>query len=201
MYNPARRNRNIGKTQGGRVMNGRATEKWSRFFTQDIWTKLSTSKEKWKVLTENPSRDYYHPCKANEYLEVLKQLPDEYTENVKAIILKRTSKSDQKLLVEARRRYDCVILNAFPKTNEWVYAFKPADSFIRHCNPWCKNWIEDKGLFKLVWTPDEVKRYYLYHLFLHEIGHINEQWSKSLKKREDFAENFALEWAKRLQII
>src|SRR5882724_9170916 len=40
MFNPLRRNRKIGKTQGGRVRDGKAVEKRSRVFTQDIWTRL-----------------------------------------------------------------------------------------------------------------------------------------------------------------
>jgi hypothetical protein len=34
-------------------------------------------------------------------------------------------------------------------------------------------------------------------LLLHEIGHFN-GWYSSRKRREDFAENFALDWAKKL---
>jgi hypothetical protein len=36
-----RRNRNAGKTQGGRVRGGRAREKWSRILTNDLWERLS----------------------------------------------------------------------------------------------------------------------------------------------------------------
>lgn len=202
MFNPTRRNKNIGKTQGGRVKDGRAYEKWSHVFSRDIWTRLSESNEKLQVLRENPSRNLYHPCGADEYLEVLKQLPDEYTKNVKAIVLRRTTKSHQKLCVEACRKYHCVIMNAFPKNNEMIWTSKPDNSCIsRHYDSWCRNWLEEDGVFKLVWSVEELKRYFLYHLFLHEIGHINQPWSNSLKKRESFAENFALEWARKLDII
>lgn len=45
---------------------------------------------------------------------------------------------------------------------------------------------------------NDYHRYYLFHLFLHEIGHINQPWFHSTRRREEFAENFALEWAARL---
>ncbi|MEZ5426313.1 MAG: hypothetical protein R2747_08620 [Pyrinomonadaceae bacterium] len=38
----------------------------------------------------------------------------------------------------------------------------------------------------------------MYHLFLHEVGHINQPWFHKMRRREEFAENFALEWAERL---
>jgi hypothetical protein len=53
-------------------------------------------------------------------------------------------------------------------------------------------------MWRLKWTEEEVKRYYLYHLFLHEIGHLNEYIRGSSKQHEMFAENFALEWARKL---
>lgn len=198
MRNPIRRSRNIGKTQGGRVKDGRAYEKWSRIFTQDIWTKLSESGEKWQVLRENASRDFYHPCDGSDYLALLNRLPEQITNNVRAIVLRRTPKLDEAWGVEARKRYFCVILNSFRKSREMVWSKPPNDGTKSHYAPWCENWIESTNKWVLKWSVEEVRRYYLYHLFLHELGHINQPWSNSRSKREKFAENFALTWARKL---
>ena len=198
MRNPIRRNRNIGKTQGGRITNGRPEEKLSRIFTQDIWTKLSENNEKWRVFRENPSRNFYHPCDADDYITVLSSLPDHLTDHVKAIVLRRTSKRDERLMIDARRRYYCVIMNAFPKSNEMIWRKKPSAATVHHFAPWCENWIELRDMIKLIWTPEEVRRYYMYHVFLHEVGHINQPWFHKARRREEFAENFAFEWAEKL---
>lgn len=198
MRNPVRRSRNIGKTQGGRVKDGRAYEKWSRVFTQDVWTKLSESGDKWQLLRENPSRDFYHPCKGPEYIDVLQRLPMELTNNLRAIVLRRTPKLDAKLGVDARKRYFCVILNSFPKSGEMIWSKPPTDRVRRHYEPWCKNWIENNNKWILRWDVEETRRYYLYHLFLHELGHINQPWFNSVRRREEFAEDFALSWARKL---
>ncbi len=86
MKNPIRRNRNIGKTQGGRVKNGRPEEKWSRMFPENEWHKISCEERIWNVFVENPSRDNYHPCTPEEYLSILDKLPAHHTNNVKGII-------------------------------------------------------------------------------------------------------------------
>ena len=191
MRNPIRRSRNIGKTQGGRVKDGRAREKWDRVFTQDVWTRLSEGDEKWQILTENPSRWYYHPCSGEEYVGVLARLPEDLTSEVKTIILRRKSKLDEKLGVEARQRYYCMIMNALPISNEYVWRMRPEDSTFRHFEPWCDDWREEDGFWKLCWQVDETRRYYLYHVFLHEVGNINQPAFHSLRRREEFAENFA----------
>jgi hypothetical protein len=64
--------------------------------------------------------------------------------------------------------------------------------------PWCSRWVQEEKSWVLRWERDEVRRYYLYHLLLHEIGHINDTGHGSRKRREAFAENYALSWARRL---
>lgn len=189
--NPLRRNKKIGETQGGRVKNGQPQEKRSRLFPENVWWQISSEERIWQVFSENPSRDYYHPCEPEEYLKVLERLPSHQTKYVKGIILRRTPKIDKKLKIEAWRRFFCVILNAFPKSQKYIFKKKPSNSTIKHYKPFCSNWIEENGVWILNWEDSEVRRYYLFHLFLHEIGHINEPFSNSKTKRENYAESFA----------
>ena len=72
MFNPIRRNRNIGATQGGRVKHGHALEKWSREFGQGGWSKLSESNdEPLQLIRQNPSRGFYHPCSLADFVQVM----------------------------------------------------------------------------------------------------------------------------------
>ena len=89
MFNPIRRNRNIGKTQGGRVVDGKPEEKPSRRYTYltSIYGKLSESAEIWQFYRDNPSRDWFHPCDEHDYTKVLRNLPTRYSKYVKAIIV------------------------------------------------------------------------------------------------------------------
>lgn len=201
MRNPIRRSRNIGKTQGGRVSNGKAHWKWSTYFGHSIWDQLSedaASGDMPRIFVENPSRTHFHPCNPEEYLDLIKRLPDFETKYLKAIVLRRTSKSDQKLGVEARRRFSCVLINAFPRSLRLTWSKTPSEFSRRHYEPWCNTWGTDGSKWWLEWTLEEIRRYYLFHLFLHELGHINQPAYHSLKRREDFAENYALEMARKL---
>jgi hypothetical protein len=196
--NAARRSRKIGETQGGRIREGRAEEKRSRIFTNDVWDRLSELKGPCVILRENPSRDYFHPCTGEEYLDVLRELPQNLSETVRAVVLRRLSKLDEARGIEARKRYYCIILNSFPKSLEMPFPRTPSEAACHHYEPWCSRWIRREREWKLLWTLEEIRRYYRYHLFLHELGHLNQPWSNSKRVRESFAENFALEWARRL---
>ena len=198
MRNPTRRNRNIGKTQGGRVKNGRASEKWSRVFTENIWEEISQSETSWNVFVENPSKDYYHPCTPSDYLSVLNRLPTHQTKDIKGIILRRTPERDLQLGIDAWRRYSCIIMNAFPSENRFTYPTKPKESQINFFKPFCNTWKEENGGWSLVWEAGEVRRYYLYQVFLHEIGHINDGTKTTRRKRENYADSFARDMAEYL---
>ncbi len=201
MRQPTRRSRKIGLTQGGRVRDGHPSEKPSRVFTRDLWDRLSTRLGDGPpvVLKENPSGAYLHPCQGLEYLAVLERLPPGLHRGLKAIVLRRTPKLDDRLGVEARKRFLCVILNAFPKSMLMVWNAGVGPATRRHYGRWCSGeWITRGDEVTLHWGIEELGRYYLYHLFLHEIGHINQPLFHSTRRREEYAENFALEWADRL---
>jgi len=198
MFNPTRRSRKIGKTQGGRVKNGKAVEKYSRFFSNTIWERLTDEFDgEVRYLKENPSRDYYHPCNSADVEKVLRLCPKRTKEKLKAVIFRKLSKADEKFGVEARRRFGCIILNSFPKSNRISWGKKqPSKGVISHYRPWCDSWEKVDGEWYQQWTGEEVKKYYLYHLLLHELGHLNDEFFTNKNKREEFAEDFALKWAR-----
>jgi len=203
MRNPIRRSKNIGKTQGGRVKDGRPKEKWSRMFPQNQWDQISERDGKWNVFVENPSRDYFHPCKPEEYLEVLRRLPSNQTKHIKGIILRRLRTIDKKLMFEARARYSCVILNAFPKSMVYEFDKKPSTSTKKNYKPFCSDWTYKNGIWTLNWDLPGLRRYYLYRIFLHEIGHLMDAGNipSSYNKRENYAESFARDMAEWLEEV
>lgn len=198
MHRPERRSRNAGRTQGGRVQDGRPREKWSRSIPESIWERLSKRNGSRLHVTENPSRDFVHPATIDECEAVLARLPRELTDPVRAIVLRRPRKRDEDLGVEAWRRCGCVALVAFPRCLEFRWAHRVTDGVRRHYAPWCDRWrITDRESI-LTWTLDEARRYHLFHLLLHEVGHVNEPHHYRGDRAEAFAENFALDWARRL---
>lgn len=183
---------------------GTASEKPSRIFTRHIWSRLSDEEvtEGFVVLSENPSRDYFHPVAEAEIRKTLDRMPNELTKHLRAVVMPRLSVTDKLRGVEARQRYSCIILNPFPKTLRVFWSTNPpAKHSVRHYEPWRARWVQEESGWFQAWEIDDLKRYYLYHLLLHELGHINQPWFNSLNRREDFAEDFALTWARKLNVI
>ena len=68
-------------------------------------------------------------------------------------------------------------MNAFPKSKRFVYWKKPPESVVTFYQPFGTNWLEENGKWTLNWDDNGVKKYYLYQVFLHELGHIYDQRS------------------------
>lgn len=104
--------------------------------------------------------------------------------------------------MEARRHFSCIILNPFPKSLQIFWEKTPPTPRARqHYAPWEAQWEEAAEGWFQTWEPKALTRYYLYHLLLHELGHLNDQTSRSPRQRESFAEDFALTWARKLKAI
>ncbi len=203
MRSPTRRNKRIGKTQGGRVRDGKAREKRSRVFTHATWKKLSAHEGDTLIIRENPSRDLFHPAEPEEAQRVLDRLPYVETLHVKAVVLRRTPKDDLQRYVDGRRWYSVAVLNAYPASMQDVWFQKPPASLFQFLAPWCDRWTEEDGRWTLQWNAEELQRYMLFYVLLHEIGHINDvnkrgRRGQRTKHREAFAHNYALSWARRL---
>ena len=60
------------------------------------------------------------------------------------------------------------------------------------------SWTEENGAWILNWDDEGVRKYYLYQVFLHELGHIFDKRSTSQTKREKYADSFARDMAEHL---
>ena len=82
---------------------------------------------------------------------------------------------------------------------------KPLNKILKWYSNYNPELDKENGHWKLVWTEEIIKQYYLEGLLLHEIGHkmdsiYQRYWSKNYKQRaEKFADNFAYYWGDKIR--
>lgn len=59
-------------------------------------------------------------------------------------------------------------------------------------------WVQEGGVWRLYWTPETIRDYYLNNVLIHEIGHVNDQRNTNFDARERFANWFAIEFGYRV---
>jgi hypothetical protein len=58
-------------------------------------------------------------------------------------------------------------------------------------------WAEEDGLWRLYWTPETIRDFYLNNILIHEVGHALDHRNRSPRDRERFANWFAVEFGYR----
>lgn len=165
-------------------------------------------------IEDHASRDFYFPVTIEEIKETLALLPTAHTEFLTHIWLGKVKKKDYLHGDTIQGKFVCgsgvylIKLYAFPKNNKMLFgAKKPTNKQLSFYKGYCEDLRHDKNLWFLKWETQQVKRYYLEKLLLHEVGHgvdlmYHRYWSKAnTKKVEDFADNYALIWSNHLREV
>lgn len=204
-----KKNRKFGDVMGGRMRPKLADNIFNR---QHNLTAPKVGEDKPIYIVDNPSRDFYFPVTVDEVKEILERLPNEHTAHLTHIWFQKIKKGDYLDNKTFQGCFICgsgvylIILNPFPKDNKMrLGKNKPTNRILNYYKNFTTELKEDQDGWFLCWTEENVKRYYLEHLLLHEIGHsidsfYKRYWSKATEqKRENWADSYVAVWADQIR--
>lgn len=160
------------------------------------------------IRQENASRDFFHPATAEDIAEVLAQLPPADLAGLNGIVLRRVPWSSYER-DDSFGWYDPVdaevSLRAFPADMR-LYAGgrEPTERERREFDPFCREWRGGPGGHYLQFDEPALKRFYLYDVLLHEIGHHVADRDRPVGKtrrsaNEAFAHDYARRWRRAIE--
>jgi hypothetical protein len=80
------------------------------------------------------------------------------------------------------------------------FARPPLAAERREAEMYGGRWEESAGgVWRLVWTPDTLRDFYLHNILMHELGHLIDDRNRSYSDRERFADWFAIEYGYRMR--
>lgn len=205
-----KKSRKFGDVKGGR--------KWPKladgvFNKRHSFTAPSEGEETPIFITDNATRDLYFPVSVDEIKSFLNKLPAEHTENLTHIWLRKMSNKEYETEGSQQGCFICgsgvnlIVLYPFPRDLKMKFGkTKPSNKTLKWYTAYEPELIYDKEEWCLQWTENNIKKYYLEGLLLHEIGHqidslYQRYWSKNYHKQksENFADNFAYYWGNELR--
>lgn len=163
-------------------------------------------------MMDNPSRDFYFPVSVDDIQNTLAHLPAEHTSHLTHIWLQKTKKADyisgnalQGAFVSGSG-VNLIILRPFPISNKmFVGCKKPEQKVLNYYKSYTTDLRQDANSWYLVWTREDIRKYYLESLLLHEVGHAVDSyykryWSKAaVNKIEKYADNYAMVWGNTIR--
>lgn len=198
----------------GDVMGGRKRPKLTDniFERQHNLSAPSEGEQKPIYIVDNPSRDFYFPIDVNEVKATLGKLPIEHTEHITHIWFQKIKKNDYLEGKTFQASFICgsgvylIVLHPFPMDNIMrLGKSKPTKKTLNYYKDFGVVLKEDEAGWSLKWTEENVKKYYLESLLLHEVGHSIDSfykkfWSKANdQKREKWADNYVAVWADQIR--
>lgn len=150
-------------------------------------------------------RDFFMPVTLDEVSAAVGSVPEKFTEGLEAVILlggsDRQAKARKKFSYGRYMLWEVIILHPFPKSRlrqHFSGGFRPdlRREYVRAG----ASVIEKPGQTVIEFSEDALRKFYLYDVLMHEIGHHADRKNlgkKPLRKGEGFAEWFANEFGFR----
>ena len=153
------------------------------------------SPSKYRILVQTPGEGYRHVLTPQDVKERLSQLPSWMTQSLEVVQLSQMTRKKRSFPCYGMQWGNAIYL--YPIEDDRV------EHFIRPPKPSQKieakmhgaRWEEGKdGIWKLVWSEEAIRDFYLNNILIHELGHLVDQRNSSYTDRERFAEWFAIEY-------
>lgn len=166
------------------------------FGAPETWHEPSGNREI-RFVVQQPGRGYVHPATVEDIRQRIEQLPRRVTRQLEVVQLSRMTKK--------RALFPCygmqwgVSIYLYPIEESFIETYlrppKPQEQI--EARMYGGRWVADGRFWKLVWTPDTIRDFYLNNVLIHEIGHVYDDWNHNALQRERFANWFATEYGYR----
>lgn len=203
----ARRQRAAGRRQAVRPASahqhrGEGLAIGRAFDAPEVWHEPAGSakgeaKSALKVAVQPAGAGYIHPVTADDVRERVLQLPAEFQEKLQVVQFSRMTRKRRLFPCYGLQWGSAVYLYPIEESLEEVYVRAPRPAQRIESEMYGGRWVQDGPLWRLIWTKNTIRDFYLNNVLIHEIGHINDDRNTTFRKREQFADWFAIEYGYR----
>ncbi len=175
---------------------GDGTPRGRAFDAPEVWHDPATDEQPeraLKIAIQPAGRGYLHPVSADEVHERVLQLPKEFQENLHVVQFSRMTRKRRLFPCYGLQWGTAVYLYPIEESLEELYVRAPRPAQRIETEMYGGRWVQDGNLWRLIWTQRTIRDFYLNNVLIHEIGHINDDRNTSFRKRERFADWFAIE--------
>src|SRR5262249_32680238 len=149
----------------------------------------------YRVIEQSPGIGYRHVVTPQEVRDRLSQLPAAFVEPLEVVQLSRMTRKKLSFPCYGMQWGPSIYL--YPVEETLVEQFKspPKTSQLIEARMYGARWESDsKGQWRLIWTEQSIKDFYLNNILIHELGHLLDDRNSRSVDRERYAEWFAIEY-------
>jgi hypothetical protein len=148
---------------------------------------------RYAVIVQNAGAGYRHVVTEDDVRRRLAQLPEWMVRPLQVVQLSHMTRKKRRAPCYGMQWGSAIYL--YPIEESLIETFprppKPAQKI--EASMYGAEWVPNRDQWKLVWTEESIRDFYLNNVLIHELGHILDGRNTSHRDRERYAEWFALE--------
>lgn len=145
------------------------------------------------VISQQAGEGYRHILTEDDVRRRLAQLPDWMVKPLEVVQLSQMTRKKRRSPCYGMQWGSTIYLYPIEETLVESFAQPPKPAQRIEAAMYGARWTHEEGQWRLVWTEDAIRDFYLNNVLIHELGHILDSRNTSTRDRERYAEWFALE--------
>jgi hypothetical protein len=146
------------------------------------------------VIVQQPGHGYRHAVTEDEVRARLAELPTQMVQNLEIVQLSRLTKKKLTFPCYGMQWGNALYLYPIEDTLIEYFPRPPRPNQRKEAEMFGGRWVQEGHTWKLLWTEESIRDFYLNNILIHELGHLLDQRNTSYVDRERFAEWFAIEY-------
>ncbi|MCC7086450.1 MAG: hypothetical protein IT427_15730 [Pirellulales bacterium] len=164
------------------------------FVPPEDWHEPRPIRRGYRIVSQWAGEGFRHVLTPDEVRDRLAQLPRRFIAPLQVVQLSRVTRKKLSFPCYGMQWGPTIYLYPIEESLVESYTVPPKPSQQIEARMYGGRWEQVGPLWRLVWTEQAIKDFYLNNILIHELGHILDNRNTSYIDRERYAEWFAIEY-------
>ena len=168
----------------------------SHFSAPETWHEPQ-QRAKTDFIVQPPGAGFVHPVTVEEIRSRLSQLPKQFSSLIEVVQLSTMTRKRRLFPLYGMQWGPNVYLYPIEESLTETFVRPPKPDQLIEARMFGGQWTQVGREWKLTWTAETIRDFYLNNVLIHEIGHVLDTRNTNTHKREQYAIWFATEYGYR----
>lgn len=151
----------------------------------------------YRFVTQHPGPGFRHVLTEADVRERLAQLPARFSETLEVVQFSRMTRKKQSFPCYGMQWGTTIYLYPIEDSLIEYYDRPPKPAQLNEARMYGGQWEQIGTSWKLIWTEEAIRDFYLNNILIHELGHLVDDRNSNYLDRERYAEWFATHYGYR----
>jgi hypothetical protein len=166
------------------------------FNAPEVWHPAN-GESRARFVVQPAGAGFRHAVSVDEVRDRLRELGEEFTRNLQVVQFSAMTRKRQFFPCYGMQWGNAVYLYPIEESLVEIYSRPPSTQQQIEARMYGGRWSHDGRLWRLTWTDETIRDFYLNNVLIHEMGHLNDTRNGNTRDRERFANWFAIEYGYR----